>query len=108
VKLLPEEGRDGRVLRVVEISSAQLPPIRLYIDPQGLIARQAFTQPGPGGKPVQVEEVFSDYRKVDGIMVPYKAELVHQGRTILTRTLRSVTLNAPVDAALFTRPQTQK
>jgi zinc protease len=108
VKLLPEEGRDGRVLRVVEISSAQLPPIRLYIDPQGLIVRQAFTQPGPGGKPVQVEEVFSDYRKVDGIMVPYKAELVHQGRTILTRTIRSVTLNAPVDAALFTRPQTQK
>jgi zinc protease len=105
VKLLPEEGREGRVLRVLEVSNAQLPPVRLYIDPQGLIARQSFTAPGPGGKPVQVEEVFSDYRKVDGIMVPYKAELVHQGRTILTRTIRSVTMNAPVDAALFTRPQ---
>ena len=105
VKLVPEEGREGRVLRVLEVSSAQLPPVRLYIDPQGLIARQSFTSPGPGGKPVQVEEVFSDYRKVDGIMVPYKAELVHQGRTILTRTIRSVTMNAPVDAALFTRPQ---
>jgi predicted Zn-dependent peptidase len=104
-KLLPEEGRDGRVLRVLEISSAQLPPVRLYIDPQGLIARQSFSAPGPDAKPVQVEEVFSDYRKVDGIMVPYKAELVRQGRTILTRTIRNVTLNAPVDAALFTRPQ---
>ena len=105
VKILPEEGRDGRVLRVLEISGAQLPPVRLYIDPQGLIARQAFAAPGPDGKPVQVEEVFSDYRKVDGIMVPYKAELVRQGRTILTRTIRTVTLNAPVDAALFVRPQ---
>jgi predicted Zn-dependent peptidase len=105
VKVLPEEGREGRVLRVLEISGAQLPPVRLYIDPQGLIARQAFSTPGPDGKPVEVEEVFSDYRKVDGIMVPYKAELVRQGRTILTRTLRSVTMNSPVDAALFTRPQ---
>jgi hypothetical protein len=105
VKLLPEEGREGRVLRVLEISGAQLPPVRLYVDPQGLIARQAFSAPGPDGKPVQVEEVFSDYRKVDGIMVPYKAELVRQGRTILTRTIRTVTLNAPVDPALFTRPQ---
>ena len=105
VKLLPEEGRDGRVLRVLEISGTQLPPVRLYIDAQGLIARQAFTAPGPDGKPVQVEEVFSDYRKVDGIMVPYKAELVRQGRTILTRTIRTVTLNTPVDPALFARPQ---
>jgi hypothetical protein len=105
VKVLAEEGREGRVLRVLEISGAQLPPVRLYIDPQGLIARQAFAAPGPDGKPVQVEEVFSDYRKVDGIMVPYKAELVRQGRTILTRTIRTVAMNAPVDAALFTRPQ---
>jgi hypothetical protein len=105
VKVLPEEGRDGRVLRVLEISGPELQPVRLYVDAQGLIARQAFSAPGPDGKPVEVEEVFSDYRKVDGIMVPYKAELVRQGRTILTRTLRSVTMNAPVDTALFTRPQ---
>ena len=38
-------------------------------------------------------------------MVPYKAELVRQGRTILTRTIRTVTLNTPVDPALFARPQ---
>ena len=53
VRLLPEEGRDGRVLRVLDISGEQLPPVRLFIDAQGLIARQAFSTPaGPDGKPV--------------------------------------------------------
>ena len=60
---------------------------------------------GADGRPVQVEEVFSDYRKVDGVAVPYKAELVRDGRTILTRTLRSVEMNTPIDAALFSRPE---
>ncbi|HEY6360974.1 MAG TPA: insulinase family protein, partial [Vicinamibacterales bacterium] len=105
VRLLPEQGRDGRVLRVLEISGDQLQPVRLSIDPQGLIARQAFATPAPGGRTVQVEEVFSDYRKVDGVLVPYKAELVHDGRPILTRTLRSVALNSPVDEKLFVRPE---
>ena len=104
VRLLPEEGRDGQVLRVLEISGEQLQPVRLFIDPRGLIARQAFSAPGPDGKAVQVEEVFSDYRKVDGVAVPYKAELVRDGRSILTRTLRSVTFNTAVDPTLFARP----
>ncbi len=78
------------MLRVLEISGEQLQPVQLYIDPQGFIARQAFSAPGPDGRSVPIEEVFSDYRRVDGIMVPYKAELVRQGRTILTRTLRTV------------------
>lgn len=104
LKLLPEEGRDGQVQRVLEISGPQLPPVRLFINPDGLIARQVFTGQGPGGSSIDSEEVFSDYRKVDGLMVPFKAELRQHGRTILTRTLRNVTLNAPVDAALFVRP----
>jgi hypothetical protein len=105
VLLLPEEGRDGRTLRVLEISGSQLQPVRLFIDSQGQIVRQAFMSPAPGGRTVQVEEVFSDYRKVEGVLVPYKAELVHDGRPILTRTLRSVALNAPVDEEIFARPE---
>jgi hypothetical protein len=105
LRLLPEEGRDGSVLRVLEVSGDQLQPVRLFVDAQGQIARQAFTSPAPGGRTVQVEEVFSDYRKVEGVLVPYKAELVHDGRPILTRTLRSVVLNGPVDQKLFVRPE---
>jgi hypothetical protein len=104
VRLLAEEGREGRALRVLEISGAELQPVRLYVDPQGLIARQTFQTPGVDGKPVHTEEIFSDYRAVSGVQVPFKAELVANGRAILTRTLSNVSFNTPIDDAMFQRP----
>jgi zinc protease len=103
-KLLPEEGRDGRVLKVVEISGEGVAPVRLYVDPSYQIVRQAFTTSGPDGRPMQAEEVFSDYRAVEGIQVPFKAEVLRNGRTILDRTLTDVKFNTALDPALFARP----
>jgi hypothetical protein len=103
-KLLPEEGRDGRVLKVVEISGEGVSPVRLYIDPSNQIVRQTFATAGPDGRAVQAEELFSDYRDVEGIQVPFKAEVLRNGRTILDRTLTAVKFNVELDPALFARP----
>ena len=54
---------------------------------------------------MQAVEVYSDYRRVDGIHVPFMAELLHNGRPILSRTLTKVAINGPLDDTLFTRPQ---
>lgn len=104
VRPLPEEGKDGVTLKVIEISGEGLPPVRLYIDSNNRIVRQTYTTPGPDGRLSQAEEVFSDYRKISGIEVPFKASVLRDGRLILDRTLKSVTFNAPVDAALFQQP----
>jgi zinc protease len=104
-KVLPEEGQSGRVLRVLEISGKDLDPVRLYIDPSYLIARQRFTTAGPDGRPQEAEEAFSDYRAVDGIQVPFTAEVLRNGRVILQRTLTEVRFNTDIDPKLFDRPQ---
>jgi zinc protease len=104
VRQLPEEGKDGVTLKVLEISGEGLGPVRLYIDRSDRIVRQTYATPGPDGRPSQAEEVFSDYRKVNGIEVPFKASVLRDGRIILDRTLRSVTFNIPVDATLFQQP----
>jgi zinc protease len=106
IRTLPEEGQDGRVLRVLEMTGEGLAsPVRLYIDMQDLIARQAFTITAPGGQKMEAVEIYSDYRRVDGLQVPFKAELLHNGRPILARSLSTVTINTPLDDTLFTRPQ---
>jgi hypothetical protein len=105
VRLLPDETTEGRMLRVLEISGPQLPPVRMFIDAQNLIVRQSFTTAGPEGKPVQADEVFSDYRRVDGVQVPFRADVRHAGRVILSRTLTQVALNTTIDDTLFARPQ---
>lgn len=104
-KLLPEEGRDGKVLRVAEISGEGLAPVRLYIDPSYQVVRQTFSTTGPDGRAVQAEEVFSDYRDIEGIKVPFRAEVLRNGRPILERTLTEVQFNTELDSTLFARPQ---
>jgi zinc protease len=106
-KLLPEEGRDGKTFKVVEVSGEGLRPVRLYVDTEGLVVRQTYSTPGPDGKEMQTEETFSDYRAIDGIKVPFKADLVQNGRPILTRTLTSVKFNETIDPKLFARPTGQ-
>jgi hypothetical protein len=104
VRQLPEEGKEGVTLRVLEISGEGLAPVRLYIDRDARIARQTYATPGPDGSPVQAEEVYSDYRKVNGIEVPFRASVLRDGRPILDRTLKTVTFNTMVDVALFQQP----
>ena len=105
VRVLPDEkGSDGRTLRVIEISGAHLEPVRLYIDDQMLIVKQSFSSPGPDGKPVRSEEVFSDYRPVNNVRVPFQAAVSRDGRVLVKRTITKVTFNEPLDPALFERP----
>jgi zinc protease len=104
VRMLPDEGKDPAVTRVLEMSGAGLDPVRLYIDGDYRIVRQVYTTPGPDGQPAQAEEQFSDYRKVAGIDVPFKATVLRNGRQILERTLKSVTFNTTVDPQLFQQP----
>lgn len=104
-RLMPEEGAGGRTYRVVEIGGGAAPqPVRLFIDGQGLVVRQVYTDTDPAGRRVQIEEVFSDYRAVDGIQVPFHAELRHNGTAVLDRVITSVKINSDVDPKMFEKP----
>jgi zinc protease len=104
VRQQPEEGNGGAVLKVLEVSGPGLDPLRLYIDRDLRIVRQTYTTPGPDGKPTTAEELFSDYRKVNGIDVPFRATVLRDGQKILERTIKSVTFNTAVDVTLFQQP----
>jgi zinc protease len=100
VRALPTDG-DSRVL---EFSGRDLGPVRLYFDRDWLVTRETYTVTIEG-TPVAAEEVFSDYRTVSGVKVPFQAEVRRAGSPVVSRTLTNVSINAPVDPALFDKPQ---
>ena len=53
---------------------------------------------------ILAEEVFSDYRFVSGIRVPFEAQLLQNGQPVLKRTITKVTINEPVPDTLFAKP----
>jgi zinc protease len=103
-KLADHNTSDGRPVQVLEVSGPQLDRVRLFVDQQMMIVGQAYSAPGPQARQILSEEVFSDYRFVNGIRVPYEAQLLQNGQPVLKRTITKVTINEPVPDALFNKP----
>lgn len=108
-RLLPEEGFTGRTYKVIEVSGEGLAPVRLYIDPDsGTLGKLAFDRPvnDPGfkGPPVS-EEIYDDYRVVDGVQFAFKASVTQGGMVILERRLSAVRINPALSADVFSRPK---
>jgi zinc protease len=94
----------GQQMPALVVGTPGAPLVTLIFDPADtLLARQRYiidTAEGPRG----AEEVFSDYRDVDGLKVAFKAVLQREGAPRVERVLRSFEYNIPLDSSLFARP----
>jgi zinc protease len=108
VRALGEEGHEGRTLKVFGISGNDVPQVRLHVDQQtATVVKITYDSraPAPGStEPRPTEEIFSDYRVVNGVSLPFKATVKRGGRVLLERQLTNVQVNVPIDAALFAKP----
>jgi zinc protease len=101
VHLLPEETRDGRVLKVLSVSSEAISTVKLFFDAQrGTLLRLGYDSRGQG----PTEEIFDDYRSIDGVSIPFKASIVRSGRVVLVRELTDVKINPAIAPDTFARP----
>jgi hypothetical protein len=102
-RVLPDVKDSGGTLHhALELSSPALEPVVLYIDPKThLITKQLFF---PAGQGEPLEEVFADYRTVDGVKVPFSTEIRVGGKSVGKRRLIDISINPALDPKLFTRP----
>jgi zinc protease len=101
---LPDVVEQGRGLTALGVGGRAMQPVVLLLDPvTDLIRAQRFDAPRGAGR-VTIEEQFSDYRSVDGLQVAFAAVVQWDGRPVLTRRVRTVEINIPLAADLFTRP----
>ena len=93
---------EGRRLPALVVDLAPSGPLTLVIDPAtGLILRGRYPAAGANG---EVEEIFADYRDVQGLQVAFSVTVRHPGLPAVTRVLREFEYNVPLDPALFVRP----
>jgi hypothetical protein len=101
---LPEEGFQGRVLKVLEISGDDLAPVRLFLDPQTAhVVKMSYQSGAPNAR--DTEELFGDYRTVDGLSFPFKASLSRGGTVLVERLITAVELNPEIDPEVFQKPR---
>ena len=72
-------------------------------DPEtNLVDRETYVAGGPG-QPL-IEELFTDYRTVNGVKIAFTANVRQGGRSVLERRVTGIRINVPLDPALFQRP----
>ena len=102
VRLLQDVKAGGRVEHTIELVSAGLDPVVLAVDAGTmLVTRETYTA-GNGGQQALVEELFSDYRAVDGVQMPFAAQR-RVGRFSVKRRVIDIHINTPLDPSLFKR-----
>ena len=100
---LPDEGGDGRVLKVLGNKRPAAAGRAAVRRQQKLIARQSFSTPGPTANRSRQTKCFLTTQR-DRRPGAFRAECA-AAEVILSRTLTNVSLNTPVDDALFAKPQ---
>jgi hypothetical protein len=91
---------------VLEALPKDAPPEKFYFDVEsGLLVRHDAVQITPEGR-LDVEQYYSDYSPVDGLLIPLLLRHVDSQITWQVR-LTVITHNVPVEAAKFAKPNAQ-
>ena len=92
----------GTPLAAIEVDVKPAGKVTLGFDPKsGLLLYQRYG--GGAGEP-DTEEIFADYRPVQGLQVAHRLSVRRQGQFPVQRTIRTFEVNVPLDAALFHKP----
>ena len=100
---------DDKTLERLEI---QLPEFTttIGIDPAtGRVVNQAYRGRGPGGVVGEIVINYSDFRAVEGMLLPFKTTATFDGQPFpaLSTTVEAITINGQIDPSSFKQPVKQ-
>jgi hypothetical protein len=97
------EDFDGKPAYKVIVTSKSGKPITQFFDKAShLLVKEVMTQKGPMGE-ITVEVYPGDYRKVDGVFIPFTATQKVLGQPIVTK-MTEIKQNVDLPADTFKRP----
>ena len=105
VNFVQQDEVDGKTADVIEISSTDSGSIRLWVESENSVVVKSIHQRSSGeGGPAEVEQIYSDYREVDGIRMPFKTQVNQGGKEVATLTLTEVIYNSGLDVETLSKP----
>jgi len=105
IELVGKETLDGTPVYHLKVTKKTGPPQDYYLDIEtGLEKTISVSGRAPDGSQMINVTEFSDYRSVDGSMVPFLMKQRQNGTVIATTTIDKVEFNVTIDDAFFKMP----
>jgi predicted Zn-dependent peptidase/outer membrane lipoprotein-sorting protein len=105
VQYLKDETVSGKTMQVVFVAHTPTnSKMRFFIDPQTNLVAKKMSRGNTAKGPADVEEIYEDYRVVDGVQVPFKMAAYAGGEKTLDITINTMKINSGVKEDTFKRP----
>ena len=99
VNFVEESEVDSRKVEVIEITDKSEGSVRLWVaSDSGEVLREAYQSTSMQGAPVGVVAIYSDYREVDGIRLPFKTLVEQDGKKFADLIVEEVIYNSGLDS----------
>ncbi len=89
-----EPLKGGPAYKIVVTSPSGKKKTQFYDVKSSLMVKEIRTEEGPGGQEMTVESVISDYRAVDGIMIPYAVTVTGAAPVPLEMKMNTIEINS--------------
>jgi outer membrane lipoprotein-sorting protein len=103
------EGREevqGVSTHVIKLSKSDGDQVFYYIDPDDFVPiKVSFQETSGDAKGMKMEQMYSDYQEVSGVMMPMSITTLVNGQPLLTIQIREVETNIDLPANFFAFPE---
>ncbi len=97
-----KEDLNGKQVEVLHLTDSEGPPMDVYVDTHTFfIVKVTGYFEMAGGKPTALSAEFSDFRKVDGTMFPFRITNFAGGFKIAETVVKTYKINPPMPDSLF-------
>ena len=105
VQSIGKDDVEGHPTEVIAIEdTARNLEVKLFLDAvTGLPLKKRYSAELMGS-PGQVDEVYSDYREIGGVKVPFKVTLFSDGKKVGDLKITDVKINTNVEDSVFKKP----
>ena len=104
IELVGNETLDGKPVHHLKITRKTGTVQHLYLDADSGLERKTTIALEQGGMKVDLEIILTDFKSIDGLMMPSMTRQLMNGNEIAQVSIDKVELNAPIDDAVFKMP----
>ncbi len=101
----PTEVEGKKVEAVAVRDEGRHYQVKLYIDPQTYLPAGKSYMAALMGAPGEIDEIYSDWREVNGLKWPYKTVLNRSGKKFGETTVSEIKINPGLDENAYKKPE---
>jgi hypothetical protein len=104
IELVGREDLNGTPVYNIRMTFKDNDVVNYYIDANKFVVLKMKAKEMIQGQLTDAETIYSDFRDVNGILNPFKTEMIYSGQPGPILIIGNCELNIPVDDSVFKRP----